>query len=634
MSIPPKGWGAVESLIYEYFKELTLLGHQVLIVNTKSRKEIIETVNSYNPDFVHCQYDEFIDVLKFIDCEYKAITSHYGYLDQVWSHDDYLFNIHREIILQKDVYIFALSPSIAKRYIDDGVDPARVKIIPNGVNYSLFNKSLTPKYHNKSIYLAKVDSRKRQGLIQKLDSDIDFAGNLCRATAINSGFDPHKNSYLGEWSKKDVYSNLTEYANLVLLSDGEAHPLVCLEALASGLGLVISEFATANLNLNLPFIDVIPEDKINDLDYVLEIIKGNREKSLSARLEILDYAKSFDWSIIVNQYMAIVNSIISEKQKLHKNPSIGFITVATGKYYERFIPQLKRSMDNFFNIENHNINFYCFTDYPAPQSDINNFYARYMGWPFDTLLRYSLIKERLSELMQNDYLVYIDSDMEFVAAPDKDIFFANLFAVQHPGFLDKKNLLVGTYEIDPTDNCYVTPEKRKKYFQGCLWGGQSIYFKKMILTLAKQVDEDLNKASVPVWHDESYLNAYLSERKVNVLPSSYAYPEGSSLNLKPIILHKDKPHNAVRSIAIENMPKSGEIIAGLSANQSEYLYKNLYLKAHEKNQRLEWELQKSEFLKVTIQKYFYGYYSLFFRKSFYKKIIVKISKKIKKVIYG
>ena len=31
--------------------------------------------------------------------------------------------------------------------------------------------------------------------------------------------------YLGEWSKDHLYNNLTEFGNLILLSDGEAHPL-------------------------------------------------------------------------------------------------------------------------------------------------------------------------------------------------------------------------------------------------------------------------------------------------------------------------------------------------------------------------------------------------------------------------
>ena len=54
----------------------------------------------------------------------------------------------------------------------------------------------------------------------------------------------------------------------MLLSDGEAHPLVCLEAFAAGLGVVISQWAAANLDLDKDFITVIPDDKINDMEFV------------------------------------------------------------------------------------------------------------------------------------------------------------------------------------------------------------------------------------------------------------------------------------------------------------------------------------------------------------------------------
>jgi hypothetical protein len=102
-----------------------------------------------------------------------------------------------------------------------------------------------------------------------------------------------------------LYENLTKYANLVLLSDGEAHPLVCMEAMSAGLGLVISEFATANLDLSLPFIDVIPESRINDSEYISGVIRKNREKSIPIRKEIRDYVVSkFSWeSVIKNQYL-------------------------------------------------------------------------------------------------------------------------------------------------------------------------------------------------------------------------------------------------------------------------------------------------------------------------------------------
>ena len=55
--IPPSGWGAVESLIWDYFSVLKKEGHQALILNC----DICEMVNrcdSYKPDVVHIMYDD------------------------------------------------------------------------------------------------------------------------------------------------------------------------------------------------------------------------------------------------------------------------------------------------------------------------------------------------------------------------------------------------------------------------------------------------------------------------------------------------------------------------------------------------------------------------------------------------
>jgi glycosyltransferase involved in cell wall biosynthesis len=95
---------------------------------------------------------------------------------------------------------------------------------------------------------------------------------------------------------------------MILLSTGEAHSLSCIEGLAAGLGLVISEFATANLDTDKPFITVIPEEKVHDVDYLREKIEENREVSLASRLEIRQYAiDNFDWPNIINKYEKILN---------------------------------------------------------------------------------------------------------------------------------------------------------------------------------------------------------------------------------------------------------------------------------------------------------------------------------------
>ena len=297
MTIPPTGWGAVEIIIWDYKQILEKLGHEVVIVNTRDPREIINLCNSCNPDVVHVQYDEHFMVGDYFNCDNVVMTTYFAYADQTNKHDDYYRRIFEGMLSLKKARMFVISPSIRDRYLERGFDKNRIEVVPSGVRDDLFLFKEECEYPDRSIYLAKIDYRKRQHLFHNIE-DLYFAGNIADERY-------NRNNYLGEWSKDYLYKNLTSYANLVLLSDGEAHPLVCMEAMSAGLGLVISEFATANLNLSLPFIDVIPESRMNDIEYISEVIKKNREKSIPLRKEIRDYVISnFSWeSIIKNQYL-------------------------------------------------------------------------------------------------------------------------------------------------------------------------------------------------------------------------------------------------------------------------------------------------------------------------------------------
>lgn len=303
MPIPPTGWGAVEILIWDTKNALEQLGHTVQIVNTRNPNEIIEQVNSFRPDFVHIHYDEFISVYPYIQYP-KAITSHFGYLERPEMFGGYasIANAFAEI----KPNIFCLSSGIKNVYkVLMNIPEDKLYLTPNGVNTSAFELTDNPKHQDRSLYLAKIDYRKRQYMFQSISS-LWYAGNNA-----DPRFDTSKN-YLGEWSKEVLHKELTHYGNLVLLSDGEAHPLVCMEALSAGLGIVVTEWGRANLNETKDFITIIPENKVSDIEFVEQQIIKNRECSLQKRKEIVEYSKSFDWiEVIRTHYIPSIEAIIN-----------------------------------------------------------------------------------------------------------------------------------------------------------------------------------------------------------------------------------------------------------------------------------------------------------------------------------
>ena len=308
MPIPPKGWGAVESLIWDMANALKDLGHEVQIINTTDGNKVLSSINEFNPDFVHINYDDFIVLYPHIT-QPKAMTSHFGYLERPDMMNGYvnIFNKFQEM----KPNVFCLSEGIKNIYkVFSNFPEEKLFVTPNGVNMDAFNFKEEPAHPHRSMYLAKVDYRKRQHLFQNIDS-LWFAGNI-----VDERYDT-KNNYLGEWSKEQLYKELTDYGNLVLLSDGEAHSLVIMEAFAAGLGVVISEFAKANLDLDKQFITVIPEKKIKDIEFVEGQIIRNREYSIKNRDEIRAYAKKFEWkTVLKNHYIPSIEKLIAQKPKV------------------------------------------------------------------------------------------------------------------------------------------------------------------------------------------------------------------------------------------------------------------------------------------------------------------------------
>ena len=308
MPIPPKGWGAVEALIWDMANALKDLGQEVQIINTTDGNKVLASINEFNPDFVHINYDDFIVLYPHIK-QPKAMTSHFGYLERPDMMNGYvnIFNKFQEM----KPNVFCLSEGIKNIYkVFSNFPEEKLFVTPNGVNVDAFTFKKEPAHPHRSMYLAKVDYRKRQHLFQNIDS-LWFAGNI-----VDERYDT-KNNYLGEWSKEQLYKELTDYGNLVLLSDGEAHSLVIMEAFAAGLGVVISEYARANLDLDKKFITLIPEKKIKDIDYVEGQIIRNREYSIKHRDEIREYGKQFAWKKMLKEhYLPSIEKLIAEKPKV------------------------------------------------------------------------------------------------------------------------------------------------------------------------------------------------------------------------------------------------------------------------------------------------------------------------------
>lgn len=292
--VPPiNGWGALERVVWNYKIYLEKEGHDVLITNNIESSKALEDWRKFNPDAVHNHIGKHWEALSLMyNCK-KIVTNHGG---EFLTHKPFYGFLAKNYF--HDCKLLMLTDAEKEFYRSFNLD---VEILPNGVDTTIF----TPNSINQregSIYLGQINPRKRQAFYQSKNLNCYFAGNKA-----DDNFDYSKDNYLGSWDHQQVCDNLVKFSNLVLLSLSELQPLVCLEGLASGLGLVISKPASQSLDIDKPWITVIPDEHLEDIDYINSRIEENMKISNMCRQDIISYSKEFDWSNIIKKYLKIIN---------------------------------------------------------------------------------------------------------------------------------------------------------------------------------------------------------------------------------------------------------------------------------------------------------------------------------------
>ncbi len=309
MPIPPNGWGAVEMLIWDYANILGELGHTGVIINTSDKGEIIEELKQDKFDIIHLHYDVFHDIIPQIlklNNGKLIVSSHYPYIgDQsMWRYDGYN-SIIESYTKNKEFNIFASSQNDINVFIEHGANESNCWLSRLGIVSKSYQYDEEPVY-DKTLCFSQICDRKRQYIIQNIE-DIDFIGRKENGRFTNNKY------YKGEYSREKLNSEITKYSNFILLSSTEnATPLVVKEALICGLGVVVSDAVALELDTSLKFIDVISEDKVNDIDYIIEIILKNKKYSIEHRKEIRQYGiEKFGLEkIIEHEYVPKLYSLI------------------------------------------------------------------------------------------------------------------------------------------------------------------------------------------------------------------------------------------------------------------------------------------------------------------------------------
>lgn len=220
---------------------------------------------------------------------------------------------------------------------------------------------------------------------------------------------------------------------------------------------------------------------------------------------------------------------------------IAVITLATNNY-KSFLKPLWSSINKYF-VPRAKKDFYFFTDEKLEWFDesIKWFHINHEPWPYITLKRFEFISQCVNDLKHYDYVVYLDSDMEFVdTLPEFEIRNKKFFAVCHPSVIN--NINFWPVETNTLSSAYIPERHNCVYVQGCVWGSKGEFIGQMVQELKNNIELDLKNNIVSVWHDESHLNKFMVDHRSDaaILSPSMAYPQNWKLPVNKLMIHKDK----------------------------------------------------------------------------------------------
>ena len=217
---------------------------------------------------------------------------------------------------------------------------------------------------------------------------------------------------------------------------------------------------------------------------------------------------------------ALAIGLISSQHKVNppKASHIGLLVVATGKY-STFIPQLLESADRFF-CPCHKVTYFVFTDQKLPEHPrLITIHQAQLGWPYDSLMRFSMYRAHKDQLASCDYLFSCDADMHFEQVVGDEIL-SDRVATQHP----QLRFARGIYETNPLSTAAVARAQGSAYVAGAFYGGTREEFFTLLDTIHAMITTDLARGYIARVNDESYLNKYFVEHPPTCLLSpSYCH---------------------------------------------------------------------------------------------------------------
>lgn len=197
---------------------------------------------------------------------------------------------------------------------------------------------------------------------------------------------------------------------------------------------------------------------------------------------------------------------------------IAVMYICTGKY-ERFWDEFYRTSELYFypGAEKH---YFVFTESERVMGqryqNVTYLYQKRTGWPYDTLLRFHWFAMVQDQMETYDYCYYCNANSVFTGTVTPEVI--PLPTEEKPLILWCHTAHYGDYssndittERNPESTAYIGPDVACRQHGGGFFGGTGAAFRKLTLDLRDNIQADLNKGIIAVWHDQSHIIKYGAE---------------------------------------------------------------------------------------------------------------------------
>jgi hypothetical protein len=310
LPVPPSGWGAVETLIYESLPTYYEDGFEVWILNSygyrewrAASREIFDVVlchydifakraRSYFPNtpiINVCQYG-FVGYPEKWHKSYHKVLKGLSLLDSICVMNNHQAEVIKSYLPNVDVFISSNGTSF-KPIVGRNAEGSYLcvgKVEPRKSQFELYNNFKNSK--QSIVFVGKIVDQRVQDLINKDPSVSEV--------------------FIGEKTRIELAQDFHKYKALILLSQGEADALVLYEAQMAGLPIFVTEEGIGAQNLSLPWINIITNRSTPDeIEYIYKKIN-------SSPLEISNFAaEKYSWKIKNVPLILKINQMIYSRIK-------------------------------------------------------------------------------------------------------------------------------------------------------------------------------------------------------------------------------------------------------------------------------------------------------------------------------